>query len=187
MSNDNEVPILEHSHDGIQEYDNPLPAWWLWTFLGTIIFAFLYWIHYEFGGGMTLQQELAQDLKQIESLKASNPGAQDSEEDLQKLLGVAAVVTQGKDVFIAKCAACHGMDLQGTIGPNLTDDYWIHGKGKLADIAHVVRAGVLDKGMPAWDTQLKKEEVQAVVVFVASKHGSKPANPKAPQGEKVEN
>lgn len=187
MSDENDIPVLEHSHDGIQEYDNPLPAWWLWTFLLTIIFAFHYWIHYEFAGGTTQKEELARDMSQVESHQRSRPAPAESENDLKILAGDGPALAQGKDIFVAKCAACHGADLQGIIGPNLTDEYWIHGKGSLVDIAVVVRGGVLDKGMPPWEGQLKPDEVKAVVVFVASRKGSHPANPKGPQGEKVAN
>lgn len=187
MSNSEDVPVLEHSHDGIEEYDNPLPAWWLWTFLATIIFAFHYWIHYEFGGGATLNEELAKDMSQLHRLQHSHPPSTESEDELKKLAGVASVVGKGQEIFAAKCAVCHGADLQGSIGPNLTDDYWIHGKGKLVDVAQVVHSGVLDKGMPGWDGQLQPDEIRAVVVFVASKKGSHPPNPKAPQGDKVDN
>lgn len=187
MSDEKDVPILEHSHDGIQEYDNPLPTWWLWTFLLTIIFGFHYWIHYEFGGGMTQDQELARDLAQLQSHQRNAPAPSDSEEDLQKLAGSGSALSEGKSVFDGKCAACHGAELQGGIGPNLTDEYWIHGKGNLLEIASLVRSGVLDKGMPGWDSQLKPEEIRSVVVFIASRKGSQPANPKDPQGEKVGN
>ena len=84
-----------------------------------------------------------------------------------------------------KCAACHGPQLQGLIGPNLTDEYWIHGKGTLSDIAGVIRTGAVEKGMPSWDGQLQNEEIRALAVFVASQIGSNPANPKPPQGEKI--
>ena len=126
-------------------------------------------------------------MAQIEKLHKAQPKNVDSESDLKKLLGVASVVENGKKVFSAKCAVCHGENLQGLIGPNLTDEYWLHGKGMLADIEKTVREGIADKGMPTWEGQLKPEELQAVVVFVASKQGSHPANAKAPQGEKVAN
>lgn len=184
---DSTAPILKESHDGIQEYDNPLPAWWLWTFLGTIIFAFHYWIHYESGSGMTQNEELARDMKEIHSHQQQRPAPTESEEDFQKLAGVASVLNQGRDIYLAKCAVCHGSDLQGSIGPNLTDEYWIHGKGHLLDIAQVVRTGALDKGMPSWEGQLQADEIRAVVVLIASKKGSQPAGAKPPQGDKVAN
>ncbi len=188
MSKDKDAPLLDHEYDGIQELDNPLPMWWLVTFFVTIIFGFNYWIHYEFGGGETLKQELAADLAVIEKLKASAPPTGDSEDELAKLAASGAgVLASGESVFQGKCAACHGAHLEGGIGPNLTDEYWLHGSGKLTEISGTVRKGVLDKGMPGWEGLLKNEEIQAVTVFIASRKGSQPANAKAPQGEKFAN
>lgn len=176
--------INDHDYDGIKELDNPLPDWWLVTFLATIIFAFFYFIHYEFSGGQTIAQELKEDLSQIEVLKNNAPDSGESEEELSQLLASGTSLKEGEAVYGAKCVACHGPQLQGLIGPNLTDDYWLHGAGKLTDISAVVRKGVLDKGMPAWETQLNSAEIKAVTVFIASRHGSNPPNPKAAQGEK---
>ncbi|NJL24058.1 MAG: c-type cytochrome [Calothrix sp. SM1_5_4] len=184
MSNENDILIENHEYDGIQEYDNPLPNWWMMTFLGAIIFGFIYWVHYEFGGGATLRQELQSDMAQVESLKKNAPQPVETEEELQKLLASAPVLEEGKQLYNAKCAACHGAQLQGLIGPNLTDEYWLHGEGTLLGIAQVIRKGVLDKGMPNWDTQLKSTEIKAVTAYVASAKGTNPPNPKAPQGEK---
>jgi len=184
MSDDKNL-IEGHNYDGIQELDNPLPDWWLMTFLVTIMFAFFYFIHYEFSDGQSISQELSADLATIESQKKSRPSPGDSEEDLKALLAQPAALEEGRAVFGAKCAACHGPQLQGLIGPNLVDDHWIHGKGSLVDIALVVRKGVLDKGMPTWDGLMKDSEIKAVTVFIASQKGSNPPNPKAPQGEKI--
>lgn len=184
MSNNDEKMLTDHEYDGIKEFDYPLPDWWLFTFLATIMFGFFYFIHYELSDGQSIAQELKADMTAIESIKKSAPSAGDSEDELQKLLASAASVEEGRAIFGAKCAACHGPQLQGLIGPNLVDDFWIHGKGKLADIVSVIRKGVLDKGMPSWEGQLKDNEIKAVTVFVASQKGSNPPNPKAPQGEK---
>lgn len=176
--------LMEHNYDGIQEYDNPLPAWWLITFFGTIIFGFHYWIHYEFGGGATLNQELKSDLAAVKALTPNTENV-DKEETLAALVKSDTALAQGKEVYAAKCAACHGPEMQGLIGPNLVDEYWIHGKGKLVDIAVVVRKGVLDKGMPNWDNQLKDAEIQSVTAYIYAGRGTKPANSKPPQGEKI--
>lgn len=182
----NEGLLIEgHDYDGIQELDHPLPAWWLMTFLGTIIFGAIYWIHYESGTAMTQRAELKADLAIIEKLKVNQPQTSDSEDELKLLLASGGALQEGKATYVAKCASCHGNELQGLIGPNLTDEYWIHGKGSLSDIAGVIRKGVLEKGMPAWDQILKSSEVKGLVVYIASNKGSKPSNPKAPQGEKV--
>lgn len=184
MSDDDKL-LEDHSYDGIQELDNPLPDWWLFTFLATIIFGFFYFIHYEFSGGLTINDELKRDMAQVASIKKSGPNAADEEKEITKLLGSATVIADGKTVYAGKCAACHGPELQGVIGPNLVDDYWIHGTGKVGDLALMVRQGVPAKGMPAWEGLLKDEEIRAVTVYLTSQIGSTPPNPKAPQGEKV--
>lgn len=186
MSQDDKDLIIQgHDYDGIQELDHPLPGWWMATFFITIIFSFIYWIHYEFSGGQTIKEELQKDLARIETLKKNRPPAQDSEDELIKLVNSATAMDQGKAVFGAKCAVCHGQKLEGSIGPNLTDEYWLHGKGNVASISEVIRKGVLDKGMPNWDGQLKDEEIKSVAAFVYSQAGSNPPNAKGPQGDKV--
>jgi len=184
MNDDKDLLLKDHSYDGIQELDNPLPNWWMVTFLGTIIFGFLYWIHYEFAGGQTQYEELKQDMAHIEMLKKKAPAVADSEEDLVQLLGSAAVLEEGKAIYLAKCAACHGPELQGSIGPNLVDEFWISGQGRMSDIIMVTRKGVLDKGMPNWDEMLKDSEIKAVAAYIAKQQGTNPPNPKPPQGEK---
>ncbi|OFZ31087.1 MAG: hypothetical protein A2622_00340 [Bdellovibrionales bacterium RIFCSPHIGHO2_01_FULL_40_29] len=179
--------LMDHEYDGIQEFNNPLPLWWLGIFIGTVIFAFIYWIHYEIAGAPTQLAELKSDLAVIAEMKKNSPGsgAADTEDDLLKLISSQEALAAGKLVYDSKCAACHGVELQGIIGPNLVDDYWIHGQGKLAQMSVTVRQGVLDKGMPGWESVLNSDEIRSVVAFIGSNRGAKPANAKAPQGEKI--
>lgn len=180
--------IREHEYDGIREYNNPLPLWWLVTFFATIFFAFIYYIHYELSPGTNQYQELEAALARIEGLKQTSKGTAivETEEDLEKMMSFAGVSETGSRVYAATCSACHGVQLQGMIGPNLTDKFWLHGKGTRVDLVHLIRKGIPEKGMPAWEEALKTEEVLAVAAFVKSKIGSQPENPKAPQGEPVE-
>lgn len=178
--------LTTHEYDGIKEYDNPLPSWWFATFLLTVIFGFLYWIHYSVSGaGPTQYDELKQDMAAIEAQQKKSGGGAESEESLAALEKNSETLAKGEQIFSAKCAVCHGPQLQGLIGPNLTDDYWLHGKGKLTEIVETIRKGVLDKGMPNWEAQLSAGDSAAVAVFVHSRHGSNPPNPKAPQGDRV--
>jgi cytochrome c oxidase cbb3-type subunit 3 len=178
-----EPKLLDHNYDGIQEFDNLLPNWWLMTFLGTIIFGFIYFIHYNFGGAQTQVQELHADLdalpKATEKVfdEATLAAQVDQPESLKK----------GAAVFASKCSACHGPQGQGIIGPNLTDNYWLHGKGLRKDIAQTVTKGVLDKGMPSWSGLISDDEILQVVGYVYSLRGTHPQNPKPPQGEEVKN
>ena len=186
MSNQENDELTNHDYDGIQEYDNPLPTWWLATFLATIIFSFLYFIHYQFGGGVNLQQELQAKMTEIESLQANkkvnSPKNQVTEETYLKAALDNQVLAQGKAIYDGKCAACHADQGQGLVGPNLTDNYWIHGQGQLVQIADVISVGVPEKGMPPWGTMLKADEMLSLVAYVHSLHGKNPANAKAPQG-----
>ncbi len=182
MSNEPD-DLTGHNYDGIEEYDNPLPIWWLATFIGTVIFSFIYWMHYEISDGPTLVDELQIEMAKIEKLNGGTSLPTESEEVLQLLLNSKEVLATGKAAYEAKCAVCHGAELQGIIGPNLVDEYWIHGKGKLADISNVIKKGVLDKGMPGWESMMKADEISSVVAFIGKQTGSNPQNPKAPQGD----
>ncbi|KYG70297.1 nitrogen fixation protein FixP [Bdellovibrio bacteriovorus] len=176
-----------HEYDGIIEHDNPLPTWWLWTFFLTIIFAFLYYIHYELGGGPTLQDELKVAMAEIEQGKslAQTSAPLETEESLAEDFKKDGLLDIGAAQFTAKCAACHGQQLEGMIGPNLTDKFWMHGKGTRMDIVKVIRDGVPEKGMPPWGPVLKKEELYAVSAYILSKKGTS-LQGKEPQGEAIE-
>lgn len=179
-------PLTDHDYDGIQEYDNPLPTWWLATFQLAIIFSFIYFIHYQFGGGLTLNQELDIAMKSIEKTAAQHaPTETETEDMLAAALKNPKGVEVGAAAFAAKCASCHGPELGGLIGPNLTDNFWLNGKGAAMDIATVIRKGVAEKGMPPWESLLSKEEVYGLTAYIISKKGSHPANPKAPQGSEI--
>jgi len=185
MSDDKEPLLEDHEYDGIRELDNPLPMWWLWTFFFTIIFGFLYWIHYTVGEGRTQNEELAADLAEIQVLQKKNPAPLSSDEELQKLLSNPEAKALGKATYASKCGMCHGDQLQGLVGPNLVDDYWIHSKGEISKVVQSIQTGYPDKGMPPWESQLKHEEILAIAAFVVSQQGTQPPNPKAPQGEKI--
>jgi cytochrome c oxidase cbb3-type subunit 3 len=178
--------LLEHSYDGIQEYDNPLPRWWLAIFWATIIFAPLYVLFYHFGPGMLAieQYDEAMMLATEKQMAAILAMGEINESTLVNLMDDPSMMNGGKKIFTSKCATCHGMFGQGGIGPNLTDDYWLHG-AQLMDIYRTVREGVPSKGMLAWERQLRPAELLAVSTYVGSLLGSDPPNPKAPQGEQV--
>jgi cytochrome c oxidase cbb3-type subunit 3 len=176
--------LLDHAYDGIQEYDNPLPRWWLALFWATIIFTPLYILYFHFGGGMLAKERYDQEMiafydKQAEQLLALG---EISEGTLVDLMADVSMMNGGKKIFQTKCATCHGMFGEGGIGPNLTDDYWIHG-GQLMDVYATVRDGVTAKGMLAWERQLRPAELMAVSSYVGTLLGTDPANAKAPQGE----
>ncbi len=186
MSDENkqfDQPTMGHEYDGIREFDNPLPMWWLWTFLGTIIFAFIYYLHYEFHVGPSLDQELAADMSVIEQQKAE-AGKSVGPIDWSNILKDPSRNQAGGVVFGTKCAACHGDKGQGLVGPNLTDKAWLHG-AKPEELHKVVSKGVLDKGMPPWEGVLKDDELINVVSFIISIKGTNPPGGKPPQGTEI--
>ncbi len=176
--------LLDHSYDGIQEYDNPLPRWWLAIFWATIVFAPLYVLYFHFGGGMLATERYDDAMiaffdKQAEQLLALG---EISEGTLVDLISDDSMMNGGRKVFQSKCATCHGMFGEGGIGPNLTDEYWLHG-GQLMDIYKTVRVGVPSKGMLAWERQLRPAQMMAVSAYVGTLLGNQTPNPKAAQGD----
>lgn len=185
--------LLDHNYDGIQELDNPLPAWWVYLFYITIVFAFIYMIIFSFfvpsTGALADQQMEKLTTKPVQTAApASEAETETSSASAPAELSFPNdedTLETGKKVFDSKCLACHGTKGEGLVGPNMTDDYWIHGKGTEADMYKVVVEGVPDKGMISWQPLLSDEEIKAVVVYIKTLRGTNPPNPKAPQGEKV--
>lgn len=181
MADKEQDRLLEHDYDGIREYDNPMPRWWLWIFYATIIFVPLYYVlpgRLGENGGNVAEYEA-----DVAAHKAAEPPPAPviSAEALVALSKSDEAVKEGKEVFVKNCVACHGPDGGGVIGPNLTDNAWING-GTPDQIHHTIVNGVLAKGMPPWGRLLKPEEVDNVAAYVLSLQGTKPTNPKAPEG-----
>lgn len=176
-------PVV-HVYDDIEEQDNQLPRWWLMTFYLSIAFAIPYFAYYGLGFGPTLSEEWRKEQHEVElaELSKKSNAPQIDETSLDKLASDPVYQKKGAGVFSSKCVSCHGTKGEGGIGPNLTDDAWLHG-AKLTEITHTVREGVLDKGMPPWKSVLSDEEVTQVVAFIRSIRGSNPPNAKAPQGQ----
>lgn len=182
--------IREHEYDGIQEYDNPVPAWWNWIFIGTAVFSLAYFVYFHVGSGEGVIASFEREVAAIEAAKPkpdpASPAADGgrTEASLAALMSDAAAVEKGKAKYMLVCFACHGAEGGGLVGPNLTDDHWIHGRGTLLDIHKVVREGVVEKGMAAWEKQMPPEELDAVVAFVGTlRNTNKPGKP--PEGNKV--
>lgn len=184
---DNDPYLMDHNYDGIQELDNPMPSWWLITFFGTIIFAAIYYFHFEITKSSSSDSELAQELLEIEALRKNTQAnePQKQEEDLKALIGDKISIEAGEKVFQAKCASCHGTKGEGLIGPNLTDNFWIHGKGDIENLVSVINIGVADKGMPAWKTLIPTTDINRLGAFLVSIQGTSPANAKKPEGQKI--
>lgn len=184
MNDKQDQRLRVHEADGIQEYDNPLPAWWVWLFIFTVVVGVSYGIHLHFMGGQSLIATL--DEARSEMVAHQGGGASgDTSEGSEVSMDDPELIAAGKDLFATNCIACHAVDGGGTIGPNLTDQYWIHG-GQAEQIIHTISQGVPTKGMPGWEATLGAKKVNQLAAYVLSLVGTTPANPKAPQGELTE-
>lgn len=183
-----EPRLMGHTYDGIHEYDNPMPGWWLAIFWGSIVFAAGYWVWFHVTGwGLTpeahYRSELGRYAEQRELREAAD--ARDVSEDaLARNAHDPKVVEHGRQIFAAKCVACHTEDGRGLIGPNLTDRYQLHGTTCM-DLFKTVRGGVAGTAMLAWGEQMPALDVIAVATFVATLRGTDIPG-KEPQGQPVE-
>lgn len=168
--------------DGIKEYDNPLPSWWVTLFWATIAFAFVYLAYVHFAGGPTLLGELSEDRQEYERLVAEAEKVASSQDSGLSPAELEKAIASGKEIYTANCGPCHGAEGQGVIGPNLTDAYWLHG-GSLDDIKRSISEGIPAKGMVAWKSILGLKKIGHLAVFIQSIQGTTPANAKAAQGE----
>lgn len=179
-----ENQLLDHVYDGIAEYDNPMPRWWVWMFWGSFWFSAAYLFHYWIGNGTSTLASYQADLDEANAIRAKEAMGQTVTEDgLHQLMADRQTTDAGKALFDARCSPCH-LEGQGSIGPNLTDNHWIHGQGQLMDIFGTVSEGVLDKGMPAWSRQLTPRELRQVVAFVGTLKGQMLPG-KAPEGTPI--
>ena len=177
---------LDHDFDGIQEYDNPLPGWWVLLFWATIVFSLLYATYYHLGNGASVLAEYDADMlaiAELQSKEALSAGPV-TDEVLLGFVGNQGMMLGARQLFASKCAVCHGNAAEGKIGPNLTDDFWLHGSSP-TQIHRTIGDGVPAKGMIAWRTQLRPGEIAALAAYVTTLHGTNPPNAKPPQGEPV--
>ncbi|GAA3990765.1 cbb3-type cytochrome c oxidase N-terminal domain-containing protein [Mucilaginibacter dorajii] len=178
--------LIAHDYDGIQELDNPIPGWFMYLFYATIIFAGGYLLNYHvFHTGQLQYDEYKTEMAQADIAKKLylSKAANQVDENTVKLVNDPAVISAGQAIFIQNCKPCHGEHAEGNVGPNLTDDYWLHG-GKINDLFKTIKYGVLAKGMPTWEKQLSPKQIADVANYVKSLHGTNPAGAKEPQGTK---
>ncbi|MEZ5017553.1 MAG: cbb3-type cytochrome c oxidase N-terminal domain-containing protein [Flavipsychrobacter sp.] len=177
--------LLDHDYDGIQELDNSLPPWWKYGFYLTIVVGVIYiWYYHAGGNGLNQQQEYVQSVekanKEIAKYLAS---AADNVDENSVVMLDAAGIASGAEMFSTTCVACHAADGGGnSIGPNLTDKYWLHG-GSLKDIFKSIKYGWKDKGMQSWQNTYSPKQIAQIASYVKSLQGTTPAAPKDPQGE----
>lgn len=167
-----DVVIDNHEYDGIKEYDNPMPAWWLWLFYATIAWSIFYvaalgvgWID-DYGAQLEGGQAAVADQQAAYAAAQDERDAVEVDEDyLAGLVDDSDALTTGEEVYGKRCATCHGTDGDGGVGPAFDDGDWVHGPA-LIDHYEVIRDGVAAEGMPAHDSLLSDEEMAAVAAFI---------------------
>ncbi|QDU66784.1 cbb3-type cytochrome c oxidase N-terminal domain-containing protein [Engelhardtia mirabilis] len=184
MSEPENELLLDHEYDGIREYDNPLPAWWVYTWLATVLICFPYVAWFHGAEGRTIQDQYEQELTDFAQAMIATYGDLDADQDtilryMQDDVAMAGMASQ----FKGKCATCHRADGSGNVGPNLTDDSWIN-VTKVEDIVGVIRNGVPAKGMTAWGGTFSDTQLVLMAAYVASLR-LHPVDGKAPQGNEI--
>lgn len=188
-AHDAQPHLRSHEFDGIREFDNRLPNWWLWTFYLACIFSVGYWIHYHvLGTGALPAEEYA-----LEQAAAADAMVQTevTDEGLLALSKEPAAVAAGKEIWKVNCAQCHNrldkpeladIDGIGNIGPNMTDNYWLHGGSPTAMYTTLTK-GVVEKGMPDYFLGiLGPKKCQQVIAYVLTLKNTNVAGGKEPQG-----
>jgi cytochrome c oxidase cbb3-type subunit 3 len=177
--------LLNHAYDGIKELDNRLPPWWLQGFYLSIVVAVLYLFNfhilkYQPLSGEAYEEAMAAHRDQVQAYLESL--ALNVDETSVRYLIAEDRIKHGRSLFNKHCVACHAPDGGGALGPNFTDEYWLHG-GTIQDVFKVIKYGVPKNGMRSWQKDLSPVEIQDVATFVMSLQGTNPAQPKEPQGD----
>ena len=181
--------VMDHKFDGISELNNPTPAWFMALFYGTILFGIGYLLNYHvFHYGQSQEEEYVAEVQQASDDKLAFLASPENKasavnENNMELSTDAAVLKSGQALFATRCPPCHGDAGQGLVGPNLTDEYWLHG-GNVKDVFKTIKYGVPEKGMIAWEKSMSPQQISDITNYVMSLKGTKPAGAKEPQGNK---
>ncbi|UCF67697.1 MAG: c-type cytochrome [Acidobacteriota bacterium] len=177
--------LFEHEYDGIKEYDNPMPRWWVYLFAGSILFCFPYIIYYHLGRGPSIQETLdAEIAAYAEQLMATYGELKPDTATIVQYMDNEIAMKGMESLFKGKCAQCHVADGSGNVGPNLTDDYWLNVE-QIIDIAEVLNNGRVAKGMPAWKDKLTETQIVLLSSYVARLR-REPLPGKEPQGDRIQ-
>jgi cytochrome c oxidase cbb3-type subunit III len=177
--------MMHHNYDGIRELDNRLPPWWVNMFVLCIVWSVGYMWYYHWGGnGPNQDKEYEMEMetaKRAIAVAVAGKAAAVDETNVTALADAGAI-GEGELIYKGVCAACHGLQGEGGVGPNMTDAHWLHGGG-IKNVFKVIKYGVPEKGMIAWQSQLKPADMQKVASYILTLKDTNPPNAKAPQGE----
>lgn len=178
--------LIDHSYDGLQELNHPLPGWWNFLFWFFIAVSGVYFVYYQLMSGPTLRDEFKVSYQKVLDAQAEfkklNSGFN---LDTYNAILADDGVNKGKQVFADNCQSCHNENGKGDIGPNLTDDHWLIAKGTPETVYQVAFNGSEENGMPAWGELLDKDDIYRAVAYVATLKNTFVKGGKAAQGEKI--
>lgn len=186
ISDEHKLMMQDHEYDGIVELDNRMPPWLQFLFSTTIVFAIVYLVHYHVTKTGDLQLAELDKTMQVASAEKEaylKKVAAKINENTVTAIADKAQLAEAKTAFEQKCAACHGQKGEGGVGPNLTDEFWLHGGG-IHNVFKTIKYGIPAKGMIAWQTQMTPIDMQKIASYILTIKGTNPPNAKAPQGEK---
>jgi cytochrome c oxidase cbb3-type subunit 3 len=176
--------LFDHEYDGIREYDNPMPGWWVWLFVGSVLFCLPYTMWYHFGKGPSIHEKLDAEIAAYgQQLMEQYGDLEATAGNITSMMDNEPAMAAMDSLFKGRCAACHQANGSGSTGPNLTDDYFIN-VNEITDIADILRDGVVERGMPAWGEQLTPTQIVLLSAYVANMRGQNLPG-KAPQGKEI--
>ncbi len=179
--------LSNNEYKGNRKSDNKFLFWFRTILISTVIFIIIYFSYYEIirSGFFHMQGHNMMMMRSTPVVQNEEPAKTDEvlNDNTLTVLKDKPSLERGKEIFDTNCAACHRADAGGLVGPNLTDDYWINGGG-IKNIVKTIANGVPEKGMISWRGMLNRKQMQETASYIISLHGTNPANPKPPQGEK---
>jgi cytochrome c oxidase cbb3-type subunit III len=168
MSSDGHDQERQHSFDGITEYDNDLPNWWLAMLWISVVFAVLYFCHYHLGPGLVGPERWRIEVAAMAEERAKHETGPLSEQALRAISQNPERIARGKTLFVTvNCSVCHGPEGTGLIGPNLCDRYWIYGSN-MTDIVESITNGRANNAMPPQKANLSQDDITNLAIYVVS-------------------
>jgi cytochrome c oxidase cbb3-type subunit III len=177
--------MFDHVYDGIRELDNDLPPWWKYGFYLTIVFAVAYMVHYHVistGDLQTAEYDKSIAKAKVEKEEFAKNNANNVNENNAEMLTDKAEIAKGEAIYKDNCVACHGRAGEGGVGPNLTDEYWLHG-GSIKNIFSTIKYGWPEKGMKAWQGDFSPVQIHEIASYIKTLKGTNPPNAKEKQGD----
>ncbi|MFH0991864.1 MAG: cbb3-type cytochrome c oxidase N-terminal domain-containing protein [bacterium] len=174
---------MDEDFDGITELDNQIPPWFNYLFAGSVVFALMYMLDYHVWGTSPLPgTEFSQEVAAADLLRRVRIASEGTiDENQLTALKDSESIKSGSEKFMKNCVSCHGNKGEGIVGPNLTDQFWIHGGG-VKEIYATIKNGIPAKGMISWKLVFTPKEIQLLSSFILSLQGTNPPNAKKAEG-----